>query len=77
MGEETVQIQQPTAATTGSNCPNRENQCANRHPLTVNQNKQGPPGPQGQEGPRGLTGPQGPPGPTGIPGVEVIKILLI
>lgn len=74
MGEETVQIQQPIAATTGSNCPNRENQCTNRHPPTVNQNKQGPPGPQGQEGPQGLIGPQGPPG---IPGVEVIKILLI
>ncbi|XP_026822449.1 collagen alpha-1(IX) chain-like [Rhopalosiphum maidis] len=70
IGEETVQIQQSTAATTGSNCPNRENQCANRHPPIVNQNKQGPPGPQGQEGPRGLTGPQGPPGPQGIPGVE-------
>jgi len=74
MGEETVQIQQSTAATTGSNCPNRENQCANRHPPTVNQNKQGPPG---QEGQRGLIGPQGPPGLPGIPGVEVIKILLI
>lgn len=78
MREETVQIQQPSVATTGSNCPYRENQCANKLPPIVNQGKpgpQGPPGPQGQEGPRGLIGPQGPPGPPGIPGVEVIKIV--
>jgi len=75
MREETVQIQQPDVATTGSNCPYRENQCANKLPPIVNQSKPGPPGPQGQEGPRGPTGPQGPPGQPGIPGAEVIKIV--
>jgi len=84
MREETVQIQQPDVVTTGSNCPFRENQCANKHPPIVNQSKQGSPGPQGppgppgqqgQEGPQGLTGPQGPPGQPGIPGAEVIKML--
>ncbi|CAI6360964.1 unnamed protein product [Macrosiphum euphorbiae] len=70
MREETVQIQQPDVATTGSNCPYRENQCANKLPPIVNQSKPGPPGPQGQEGPRGPTGPQGPPGQPGIPGAE-------
>lgn len=70
MREEIVQIQQPVVATTNSNCPYRENQCANRHPTIVNQSKQGPPGPQGQEGPKGLTGPQGPPGQPGSPGAE-------
>lgn len=78
MREETVQIQQPDVVTAGSNCPYRENQCANKHPPIVNQSKQGPqgpPGPQGQEGARGLTGPQGPPGQPGTPGAEVIKIV--
>jgi len=75
MREETVQIQQPDVATTGNNCPYRENQCTNKLPPIVNQSKPGPPGPQGQEGPRGLTGPQGPPGQPGIPGAEVIKIV--